>query len=174
MGNQHLERLDGLAPLIRQPVARLMSLCEQRLSRKLMVVRGWSSAQDQLALYKKGRIYDAASGLWLVTDSLSLVTNSLPGLSAHNVITKDGQAYAMAVDLIPLIEGSGGDADWNVDDDFWDDLYELSWKCGLDPLGDPTGAYLKADKGHFEEPGWKLKLEGLGAFQPVATITGGV
>lgn len=74
----------------------------------------------------------------------------------------------MALDVIPL--WTDGTPDWEVDDRFWDSLYELAWKMGLDPLGDPIGSYLAGDKGHLEEPAWKLKLEGLGLIQPTAGV----
>ncbi len=169
--NQHVERLDGLAPFLRQPAQRLIALCDEKLKRSLLVVRGWSSVQDQLALYKKGRAYDAASGMWLVVNSMDLVTKALPGASAHNVITNDGAPFSLALDVVPL--KYDGTADWAVEEKFWDDLYEIAWRCGLDPLGDAVGAYLQNDKGHFEEPAWRFKLEGLGAFQPSVILGGG-
>lgn len=161
---QHLERLDGLVEFLRTPALTLIQRCEQRLGRKLMVVCGWRSMQEQLLNYQKGRTFNRESGVWEVTDKALVVTKALPGTSAHNVITKQGGRAAMAMDVIPLLDN--GDPDWDVDERFWESLYELSWKVGLDPLGDAIGSYLAGDSGHLEEPAWKLKLDGLGLLLP--------
>lgn len=166
--NQHLERLDGLAPFLQRPALKLIELCAQKLSRTLLVVYGWRSVQEQSLLYQQGRTYDRGNDVWLISDPTKVVTNALPGTTAHTVITKDGKPASLAVDLIPLDET--GQPDWGVDHLFWDRLYEWSWKCGLDPLGDPIGAYAAWDKGHFEEPNWKGKLSGLGLVQPVSVV----
>jgi hypothetical protein len=165
--NQHLERLDGCSPIIRQPVLELIHLCDTKLFRTLMIVYGWRSVQEQALLYQKGRSINRETNEWEVSDALLVVTNSKPGTTAHNVITIKGEAASMAVDLIPI--KADGTADWEPGDKFWEDLYRLCWKVGLDPLGDPIGAYLKYDKGHFEEPAWMLKLEGLKCLLPTST-----
>lgn len=162
---QHLERLDGLAPVIRQPALALIERCQRKLGRTLLVVSGWRSVQEQMLNFQKGRAFVRESGEWEVVDRAAVVTNSRPGTSAHNVITRAGDRAALALDVIPLL--ANGQPEWDVDLRFWDDLYELAWKVGLDPLGDQTGAYLKGDLGHFEEPAWRLKLDGLGCILPV-------
>ncbi len=149
---------------------RLVELCDQKLARKLLVTYGFRSVQEQMFLYQKGRTYNRESQVWEVTDVKAVVSKAKPGLSAHNVVTTAGKPASMAVDVIPL--RADGAADWAVDDNFWDALYELAWEVGLDPLGDPTGSYLDGDKGHFEEPGWKLKLAGLDCYQPVNQFGG--
>lgn len=164
--NQHLERLDGLAPLLRQPVLTLMQRCERKLGKKLLIVHGWRSVQEQQLIYQKGRTFDRATSEWVVSDPAAVVTRSRPGVSGHNVITTGGGRASVCVDVIPF--DALGNPEWNVELDFWDALYELAWKVGLDPLGDPIGSYLAADLGHFEEPAWKLKLDGLGLVLPVA------
>ena len=167
--NQHLDRLDSCAALIRQPVRELIRLCDVKLHRTLMIVSGWRSVQEQWLNYQKGRMFNRDSGSWEVEDLSIVVTNSIPGRSAHNVISRAGEPASMAVDLVPL--KNDGTADWEPGEQFFDDLYRLSWQCGLDPLGDPVGAFLKYDKGHFEEPGWKLKIDLLGYIQPIAEVT---
>jgi hypothetical protein len=162
--NQHLERLDGLAAFLRFPALKLIELCQVKLGRTLLVVHCWRSMQEQSALYQKGRAYDRAQGIWLIADPGLVVTNALPGRTAHTVVTTDGAPASLALDVIPL--GDMGQPEWDVDVLFWDKLYELSWKVGLDPLGDVIGASLPGDKGHLEEPAWKLKLDGLGLRQP--------
>lgn len=165
MTDQHLERLDGLHGCIRRPALLLIERCGIMLNRKLLVVQAWRSLQDQMLIYQKGRTLNRETHEWEITGDI--VTKAKPGLSAHNVITRRGERASMALDVIPLT--ADGKPDWEVDDDFWDKLYELSWKVGLDPLGDPIGSYLAGDKGHLEEPAWRLKLDGLDLIQPVTT-----
>ncbi len=165
--DQRLDRLDGLHGCIRQPAMLLIERCSAKLNRKLLVVQGWRSVQEQMLIYQKGRTLNRETGDWDVSDPSAIVTKAKPGLSAHNVITKQGERASMALDVIPLTNDNK--ADWEVDDDFWDALYELAWKVGLDPLGDSIGSYLAGDKGHFEEPAFRLKLEGLGLIQPATT-----
>lgn len=166
--NQRLERIDTCAALIRQPVRELIRLCDVKLHRPLMVVYGWRSVQEQALLYQKGREMNRETGEWEIINAALVVTKAKPGTTAHNVITMTGEPASMAVDLVPL--KNDGTADWEPGETFWDNLYRLSWACGLDPLGDPVGAYMKYDKGHFEEPAWRLKLDGLGYLQPTESV----
>lgn len=166
--NQRLDRIDGLAKFLHAPTLRLIEMCGIKLKRKLMVVHGWRSFADQYLIYQKGRTLNRSTGVWEITDAALVVTRANPGTSAHNVITAIGVPASMALDVIPMNED--GTLDWNVEDDFWDDLYELAWKVGLDPLGDPIGSYLAGDKGHFEEPAWRMKLAGLSLTLPAESI----
>ncbi len=169
--NQRLDRLNGLHPMLRDPALRLVERCEQKLKRRLFVVHGWRSMAEQMAIYAKGRTYNRETQEWDVTDAAAIVTKARPGLSAHNVITRAGAPAAMALDVIPL--AADGSLDWQVELDFWDDLYELAWKVGLDPEGDQIGSYLAGDRGHFGEPGWKLKMDGLALLLPSADLATG-
>lgn len=163
--NQHLERLNGLAAFLQPSVLELIHRCARDLKRPLLVVRGWSSYAEQLQKYQQGRTLDRATGEWVETDHALIVTHAPPGMSAHNVVVQGTMAKAaVGVDLIPLL--ADGTPDWNVSPVFWDRLYTIAWKCGLDPLGDDIGSYLKGDLGHFEEPNWKMKLPGLGLMRP--------
>lgn len=166
--NQRLYRVDECHPILHAPVLRLVELCEQKLRRKLLITHGFRSVQEQMLIYQKGRVFNRAEQIWEIANRNEVVTNSRPGLSAHNVVTTAGKPASMAVDVIPL--RADGAADWDVPLKFWDDLYELAWKVGLDPLGDTIGAFLKGDLGHFEEPAWKLKLDALGCYQPVQRL----
>ena len=167
--NQHLEKVDGLAPFMRNPVLRLIELAKQKIGATLLIVHGFRSVSTQMQLYQQGRVYDRAQNIWVAEDDAKIVTNAKPGASPHNIVDRLGTPSALAVDLIPL--DALGQPDWTPGEKFWDDLYELSWKVGLDPLGDPIGAYLPADRGHFEEPGWKLKIDGLGLLLPSPVLT---
>jgi len=163
--DQRLDRLDGLHGCIRQPALILIEQCWVKLQRKLLVVQGWRSLPEQALIYQKGRTFNRDTNEWEISDPPLVVTRAKPGFSAHNVIDKHGGRASMAVDVIPLTVD--GKPDWQVNDKFWAALYEIGWKVGLDPLGDPIGSYLAGDKGHFEEPGWHHKLNGLDLRQPV-------
>ena len=170
--NLHQERLDGVSPIIRGAVLRLCDLSETKLKRPLLIVHGWRSVSQQVALYQRGRAMNRETGEWEIVDAGAVVTKAKPGTSAHTVITqREGQPAALGVDVIPITPS--GQPDWEVGDAFWDDLYDLAWTCGLDPLGDTIGASLKGDKGHFEEPGWRLKLAGCGLVLPVSEVQPG-
>lgn len=162
--NPHLERLDGVAPLLHAPVRRLLELSELKLHRKLMIVTGYRSLEEQLLKYSQGRTVNRETGDWEVTNAKEVVTNATPGRSAHNVVTRAGRPASLAVDLCPVTPS--GVLDWTPGAAFWEALWELAHECGLDPLGDRIGAYLKGDDGHFEEPAWKLKMEALGLTLP--------
>lgn len=167
--NQRLDRLNGLHPMLRDPALRLVERCEQKLKRRLFIVHGWRSMAEQMAIYAKGRTYNRETQEWEIADAATIVTKARPGSSAHNVITQAGAPASMALDVIPF--APDGSLHWEVhkvDPNFWDDLYALAWTVGLDPEGDQIGSYLAGDRGHFGEPGWKMKLEGLGLLLPSA------
>ena len=155
---------------LRQPISHLFELCESKLKRTLLLVHGFRSVQEQMLIYQKGRTYNRESGVWEVTSKGEVVSNAKPGQSAHNVVTKlDGKPAALAVDVIPFTADGG--LNWNPPESFWDSLYELAWKVGLDPLGDPIGAYLPGDAGHLEEPGWRYKLADMGLILPTSEMS---
>ena len=166
--SQHLERLDLLAPWLYAPVLRFIQQAH-KLGVQLCVVHTWRSVQEQTLIYQKGRTYDRANGIWVVSDEKAVVTKAKPGTSAHNVVDQAGKPASVAVDVMPL---RNGQIEWIEGFAFWQPIYDLAWKCGLDPLGDTVGAYLPGDWGHFEEPGWKLKLSGYGLVLPTADVVG--
>lgn len=170
--NQRLDRLNGLAPMLRTPALELIQRCQRKLGRTLLVVSGWRAVQEQMLNYQKGRVFIRETGEWEIADKALVVTNSKPGLSAHNVITLAGARASMALDVIPLLPD--GQPEWDVEMPFWDKLFELAWKVGLDPLGDQIGEFLKGDLGHFQEPAWRLKLDGLNLMLPVALVPSSV
>ncbi len=160
---QHLERLDLLAPIVRAPMRLFISAAEARQGVVFFVVFTWRSLAEQQRLYQQGRTFDREQGIWMITDAKRVVTRARPGLSAHNVVTASGRPAALAADLMPI---RNGQIHWIADEAFWRPLYDLAWDHGLDPLGDATGSYLAGDWGHFEEPGWKHKLDALGLVRP--------
>lgn len=158
--NGHWERIETLAEFLREPARCLLRDCETKLHRTLLVVQAWRSLDAQMQIYQHGRTYSRETGEWFVTDPILVKTNAKPGQSAHNVVTLDNRPAALGWDVVPLYEN--GNPEWDAPDAFWEDLYDLAWKYGFDPLGDPTGAYLKWDRSHLEEPAWKYKMHGLG------------
>lgn len=170
MNQQHLERIDFLAPIIQRPALELIAQCQSKLGRRLLVVRGWSSTDEQDLLYQKGRTLNRNTGIWEITEADKVVTRAKPGTSAHNIVRVDGSPASLALDVIPFSDD--GAPDWDAEPRFWDSLYEIAWKVGLDPLGDPIGSYLAGDMGHLEEPAWKLKIEALGLMFPFVSERG--
>lgn len=160
--NQRLERLDQVATFLQVPARELIAAVETRLGRKLMVVFAYRGMKIQMDLFRQGR-EETSPGIWRVVDDKKVVTKARVG--AHNVITQAGAPASVAIDVIPL--KADGMAEWDIGKTFWSELYDLSWDYGLDPLGDAVGAFLEFDKGHLEEPGWKLKLDGLGLLLPI-------
>ena len=174
--NQRLERIDFLHPIIQRPAHELIKRCHAELGRLLLVVSGFRSSDEQMLNYQKGRSLNRNTGVWEVTDASQVVTRAKPGTSAHNIVrVTNGSPASMALDVIPLKDD--GTPDWeigDVDASFWDSLYDIAWKVGLDPLGDPIGSYLVGDMGHLEEPAYKLKLEALGCMFPMLKAPGHV
>lgn len=164
--NQRLERIDFLHPIIQRPAHELIKRCHAELGRLLLVVSGFRSIDEQMLNYQKGRTLNRTTGIWEVTDAAQVVTRAKPGTSAHNIVrVTTGSPASMALDVIPLKDD--GTPDWDTDEDFWDQLYIIAWKVGLDPLGDPIGSYLAGDMGHLEEPAFRLKMEALGVMFPL-------
>ncbi len=163
----NLEKIDLLHPMLQSPALRLIEQAKLRLSIDLAVIHTYRSSFEQLKIFQEGR--SMINGNWVVVDQTKVKTKAMPGKSAHNVITKgDGKPAAMAIDLMYVQMGK---IVWIEQESFWMPIYDLAWKCGLDPLGDTIGASLPGDWGHFEEPAWKMKLEGLGLLLPTSDIT---
>jgi len=160
--NQHLERLDQLAPCMQDKVRQWISECQLELGGPLLLVHSYRSAAHQMLIWQKGRTFDREAGAWLVSSPKDVVTQAKPGQSAHNVVDSEGRPAAMAVDVIPL--DPRGIALWSYNN--WTPIYEVAKRHGLDPYGDPEGAYLPSDQGHVEYPNWKACLESLGLRLP--------
>lgn len=160
--NQRLERIDQLAAFLRVPAMEFIQAVEMDLRLVLLIVYTYRSPQLQHQLYSQGREYRRDEGVWTVTNKKSVVTNTLS--SAHNVQMADGTPASVAMDVIPF--SSNGTLAWDTSMAVWEKIWALGWKHGFDPLGDTVGAYLRGDQGHFEEPGWKMKLSGLGLIRP--------
>lgn len=177
--NLKTARFELLADLVRPKFVTWHRRCLEA-GFPLLVVRTWSSPEEQLALWRQGRTYDPATG-WQVVDKLKVVTQTLA--SAHMVQTVDGRPAALATDVIPL-DAAGVPlwpqpketaeqlaARWlaafkKPEADCWRAIWDLGAKCGLDALGDPWGAYLRYDLGHLEEPGWRLVVGSGGLHLP--------
>ena len=166
---QHPERLDGLAAFLRPAVEELLLRVRRDHGIVLMIVHGYRSVREQWELYSRGRALNRETGEWEVVTPQAVVTKARPGLSAHNVVTHvSGEPAAVGVDLVPIT--GGGTPLWDLPLGVWFTIYEEAWKVGLDPLGDEIGAFVEWDKGHFEEPGWQLKVNGLGLIRPVSGV----
>lgn len=166
--SQHLERLQYLAPTLQDAALAFLQAAKRDLALTLCVVFTYRSALEQMRLYRQGRAYQ--NGIWVTVGET--VTNASGGTSPHNVVRSgDGAPASVAMDLVPM--DVTGALLWSTPQAVWQSLWTLAWKYGFDPLGDKVGAYLDYDKGHFEEPGWKYKLSGLGLALPAMTHDGG-
>lgn len=164
--NQHLERLDQLAEIMRPRAATCVRRCREELGAILLVVYTYRDVRLQMALYQKGRGLDRAEGVWRIINEKDVVTNALPGRSGHNVVTVVGKPAALAFDVIPLRED--GSAWWDYPDEKWTAIYAIAKEEGLDPYGDIEGAYLPSDKGHIEWAGGIKAADELGLIVPHA------
>lgn len=165
--NLKLSRIDQAALVIRAPL-REFHVRAARAGILLFVVFVWRSPAQQWALYQQGRVLNRETEEWEPVDPVKrtgIVTDARPWEAPHCVMTLDGQPAAMATDFVP-VDQQTGQLLWNTPDAVWQRLYEIAAKCGLDPMGDRWGEYLAWDKGHVAEPGWRLKLEGLGLTLP--------
>lgn len=76
----------------------------------------------------------------------------------HKSNAKAGESphqYGLAFDCVPTDTETGKPL-WDSPDMVWERLYSAAAACGLDPLGDLYGEYLPWDKGHMQEPGWRI------------------
>ena len=135
----------------------------------VLIVRCWSSMEDQMKIYEKGREFDKVSNTWKVVGPV--VTKALPGHSAHNVINIDYNTPASCgTDIIPI--DSKGSPLWNYPLEKWKGIiYPLAGRCGLDAYGDPWGRYLGYDLGHFEEPAWDTILSAMNLKKPITDVS---
>ena len=165
--NFHLDRLNGVHDIVRDKFFPFHHACVVA-GQPLLIVHGWRSVKAQLLLYQLGRTYDRESGVWTVAHPALVVTNSLPGRSAHNLIDHEtGRAAALAVDIVPLDPSEKPKWDTTTDQE-WHLIWEIAHQHGLDPLGDQVGDYLPWDKGHLQEPGYKYIMDTLGVMYPTS------
>jgi hypothetical protein len=162
-----LSRLDQAAAFL-QPSLRELHARAARVGILLFVVFVWRSPAEQWRLYQQGRVLNRETEEWEPIDPVKrtgIVTNARPWEAPHCVTTLDGQPAAVAADFVPM-DKKTGKLLWDAQDTVWQRFWELASKVGLDPLGDKWGAYYEGDRGHVEEPGWRLKLAGLGLTLP--------
>lgn len=130
----------GLRPELAQLAIEHRAACE-KVGLPLLFLSGRRSAEEQMALYTKGRSV-TKDGIWVVTDPHLVVTMALPEHSPHCL----GAAY----DCAPVPSHR---VDWNRID-----LFERVGR--LAPVGLLWGgmwAKLK-DMPHFELVGWRNLL----------------
>ena len=121
-------RLEDLHPWVQAKAERFLQKCKAG-GRPVLIYETYRSAEDQDKKFAEGK------------------SDAKAGESAHQ--------YGLAFDCVPLGPASG-DIWWDAPDKVWEFLYSMGAACGLDPLGDKYGEYLPWDKGHMQEPGWKI------------------
>jgi len=120
--------LDDLHPWVKAKAERFLEKCRGG-GFPVLIYETWRSPEDQNARFGEGK------------------SDARAWESPHQ--------YGLAFDCVPFAEG-GLVAWWEAPDKVWSYLYSMAAACGLDPLGDIYGEYLPWDKGHFQEPGWRL------------------
>lgn len=158
---QHLrtERLKEAHPLHQARMDEFL----RRAPVRLLIVRVYAKPEEQFALWKRGRDYDSITKTWKPVGPV--VTRAMPGQSPHEVVTASGLPASVATDVIPV--DNFGTPLWDTPDAIWQALYQVAGRfCGLDALGDPWGRFLAWDKGHFEEPSFRIILPALGCRMP--------
>lgn len=137
--------LADLHPIVCAKAEAFLELCSVGQT-PVLVYFTYRSIEEQDELYRQGR-----RGV----PGERIVTNAKGGESAHN--------FRAAFDCIPLVDGQpwweprqGQKEQW---EETWAKIGKCAEKVGLDWYGDPWGAHLPWDVGHFEEPGWKYAKE---------------
>jgi len=126
--------LTDLHPIVKMKALELITLASAE-GIPLLVTNTLRSFDEQDVLWEQGR---GAPG--------RIVTNAKGGETPHN--------FGLAFDVVPLTPEKK--PWWDAPPPIWARLYKLAEKVGLDALGDRWGEFLSWDKGHFQEPGWKL------------------
>jgi len=124
-----------LHPIVRLKADVFKELCKKD-GIEVLIYFTYRSVNEQNKLYQIGR-----RGV----EGERIVTKAKGGESAHN--------YRAAFDCVPLKDGQPW---WDAPDRIWKTMGGAAEKVGLDWMGDQWGEYLPWDKGHFQEPGWKI------------------
>ena len=131
--------LNDLHPFVRTKAERLVALAKGE-GITLLVTATLRTIEEQDALYAQGRAGRPGK----------IVTNARGGETPHN--------YGLAFDVVP-VDGHG-EPEWQAPQPVWLAVYRAAEKAGLDALGDKWGEYVSWDPGHFQEPGWRVLVEG--------------
>jgi peptidoglycan L-alanyl-D-glutamate endopeptidase CwlK len=75
--------------------------------------------------------------------------------NAQNASDTSHGPPGLAFDCVPLHPANNG-VWWDAPGWVWNKIYRVGEHCGLDALGDEWGEFLAWDKGHFQEPGWRI------------------
>ena len=126
--------LNALHPWVRAKAERFVYKCRAG-GQPVLIYETYRSPEDQTKKYLEG------------------ASEAKAGESPHQ--------YGLAFDCVPYIVVGGavtvnGDVWWDAPENVWEFLYAMGASCGLDPLGDKYGEYLPWDKGHMQEPGWRI------------------
>lgn len=117
--------LDDLHPDLQAKCHQFLDACS-REGIDILVTCTYRSNEEQRLLYAQGR---TAPG--------KIVTNALPGKSAHNHVNPNGSPCSMAFDVVPMVHGK---PDWNTHDPqdlaLWNRVGEIGKSFGLEWAGD--------------------------------------
>jgi len=145
--------IDDLRPWF-QPKVRAFIEQAKAQGIPLKITRTATTEPVQAALYAIGRrpltegeeVILKVEGLYPASQEKT-VTNA-----AHASDTPHGTL--LAFDCVPIADT--GKLWYDAPKKIWNALYIIAERCGLDALGDSWGQFLSKDKGHFQEPGWRI------------------
>jgi peptidoglycan L-alanyl-D-glutamate endopeptidase CwlK len=159
-GTNMSKALTDLAPWVRGKAEAFCRMADEQ-GVPVRITRTYTSEAIQQALWAIGRqTLTPEQGALLKQEGLypsSVVETRTNAFSAkdtpHGTMLQDGTPAASAFDCIPLLNGEPW---WDATATTWQILYKIAETCGLDALGDPWGAFMSKDRGHLQEPGWRL------------------
>lgn len=117
----------------------------------IKILRTLTDEPTQNAIWTIGRgVLTLEQELLLKNQGLFPSSQDKPRTNAEHA-NQTPHGLGLAFDCIPL---KAGQPWWDFDQ--WIILYKIAEKCGLDALGDSWGEFMSSDKGHFQEPGWRV------------------
>lgn len=145
-------RLEQLDSFFLVKVLAFLGRCAQA-GIPLLVLRIDTDDAIQAALYAIGRTRLTPAQETLLRNE-GLYPNDQSAVRTHaQTALETSHGLGLGLDVIPV---RGGQPWWGAPREVWLAIYRIADECGLDAYGDPEGAYLPSDKGHFEERGWEL------------------
>lgn len=117
------------------------------------LTRGVTTQEVQAALYAVGRRALTEAELALLRAERLLPAQQSKVVTHAAGADQTPHGLGLAFDVLPLI---GGRVVLAPPESAWLTLYTIAERVGLDALGDKWGEFLSYDKGHFQEPGWRV------------------
>ncbi len=144
--------IEDLKPWFQPKVRAFLGRCQNE-GQAVRLVRTLTTDDIQAALFAIGRSELTAAQAVLLRNE-GLYPDDLTRVRTRAQTAQDtAHGVGLAFDLVPLLEGKPWD---HAPSKIWQALYHIAEGCGLDAMGDGWGEFLASDKGHFQEPGWRI------------------